>query len=37
MSRLTLLYMIAIEIEFFLHLYAIELLFLLQPRVIDSS
>jgi hypothetical protein len=37
MPRLTLLYIIAIEIGFFLHLFAIELLFLLQTRVIDSS
>jgi hypothetical protein len=37
MPRLTLLYIIAIEIEFFLHLFAVELLFLLQPIVIDSS
>jgi hypothetical protein len=37
MPRLTLLYIIAIEIEFFLHLFEIELLFLLQPRMKDSS
>jgi hypothetical protein len=37
MPRLTLSYIIAIEIGFFLHLFAIELLFLLQTRVIDSS
>jgi hypothetical protein len=37
MPRLTLLYIITIEIGFFLHLFAIELPFLLQPLVIDSS
>jgi hypothetical protein len=37
MPRLKFLYIIAIEIDFFLHLFAIELLILLQPRVIDSS
>jgi hypothetical protein len=34
MSRLTLLYIIAIEIGIFLHLFAIELLFVLQPIVV---
>jgi hypothetical protein len=37
MLRLTLLYIIAIEIGFFMHLFVIELLFLLQPIMIDSS
>jgi hypothetical protein len=32
MPRLTFLYIIAIEIEFFLHLFVVELLFLLQPN-----
>jgi hypothetical protein len=37
MPRLKFLYIIEIEIGVFLHLFAIELIFLSQPIVIDSS